>query len=175
MKQEPFNPFTDRLSRDIRNQLSESLGHAIRTGDTGKLELCLKRYRQRQLPEACRTYLEDRCARYEEALAAIGSGTDPLRQALLLWNLGLFFEVHEVLEHAWYTAEGQWKRTLQALIRAAGVYIKGEYGFQEAAASLARKAIPVLEENRALLASYFDPETLLQALRSPAAPPPRLL
>ena len=94
---------------------------------------------------------------------------------MILWDLGLLFEVHEVLEHAWYTAEGRMKLTMQALIRAAGVYIKREYGYNEAAARIAAKAIPVLEKNRALLEKYFKPEKLIAALASPDASPPQLL
>ncbi len=82
----------------------------------------------------------------QQALEIIRGGiTDPIQQAVVLWNLGLFFEVHEVLEHVWYTAEGKMKATLQALIRAAGVYIKREYGFNDSADRIAAKAIPVLE------------------------------
>ena len=67
------------------------------------------------------------------------------------------------------------KLTLQALIRAAGVYIKREYGYNDAAARIAEKAMPVLEENRALLEGYFKPEKLIAALASPDASPPQLL
>ena len=63
---------------------------------------------------------------------------------------------------------GRRKRVfLQALIRAAGVYIKGEYGFDEGAAKLAAKALPVLVANRDRLAAYTDPDRLITALRSP--------
>jgi hypothetical protein len=53
---------------------------------------------------------------------------------------------------------------MQALIRAAGVYIKRQYGYHDSASRIAAKAIPVLEENRLLLAAYFDPGTLILAL-----------
>ena len=85
----------------------------------------------------------------------------------MLWNLGLFFEVHEVLEHVWYSAEGNMKATLQALIRAAGVYIKREYGFNDSADRIAAKAIPVLEGKPRYSGSYFKAETLTSALKSP--------
>ena len=176
MKEKLFNPFEDRLSRDIRNELSENLAVAITTGSAEQLANVVEKYRRRQLAGCYTAYIEDRCVRYEKALAAICPGIiDPIRRSLILWDLGLFFEVHEVLELSWYTAEGQVKLTMQALIRAAGVYIKREYGFQEAAARIAAKAIPVLEENRAFLARYFQPDKLISALSSPDIPPPRLL
>jgi hypothetical protein len=176
MSEDLFNPFLDRLSRDLRNDLSEGLAKAILSGSTEKLAGTVTHYRGLQLAECYRTYLEDRYARYEKALPAIRTGiTDPIHRGLILWDLGLFFEVHEVLEHAWYTAEGAMKLTLQALIRAAGVYIKREYGFHDSAARIADKALPVLEANRTLLATYCDPEKLIRALQNPESVPPTLL
>jgi hypothetical protein len=175
MKNKLFNPFEDRQSRDIRNSLSEGLAEAVETGSTDKLTEIVAGYRRQRLAAFYRDYLENRYARYLQALKVIEKGiTDPLQQSVILWNLGLFFEVHEILEHAWYSAEGDMKATLQALIRAAGVYIKQEYGFNEAAARIAAKAIPVLEANRKILEAYFRPERLTSALKNPEAAPPIL-
>lgn len=179
MNDQIFNPFEDRLSRDIRNELSEGLAQAVETGNGHALAATVARYRQQPLADCYRKYLEDRCARYEKALNAIHPAirpgiTDPIHRSLILWNLGLFFEVHEVLEHAWYTAEGKMKLTMQALIRAAGVYIKREFGYSDSAARIAAKAIPVLKENRSILAAYFEPDQLIRALDSADTPPPLL-
>ena len=73
-----------------------------------------------------------------------------------LWDLGLHFEVHEILEHAWHRAQGEEKLLLQAMIRAAGVYIKGDYGYFEAAAKLAARALPVLEAHKQRLAGTIS-------------------
>lgn len=176
MSEYPFNPFIDRLSRDIRNELSEGLATAVETGNDALLAATVAKYRQQPLADYYRTYLEDRCSRYEKALAAISPGvTDPIQRGLILWDLGLFFEVHEVLEHAWYSAEGAMKATLQALIRAAGVYIKREYGFYDSAGRIAEKAVPVLEANRELLAKYFCPDRLISVLAVAEIAAPRLL
>lgn len=178
MTHQTFNPFEDRLSRDLRNDLSEGLAGAIEDDDRTKLTQTVTRYRDRQLADCYRTYLEDRYDRYQQALAIIQNGenriNDPIHQALVLWDLELFFEVHEVLEHSWYSARGQMKLTLQALIRAAGVYIKREYGFSGPAARIAAKAIPVLTANSSLLARYFEVEKLTAALQN-GEPPPKLL
>lgn len=166
MENNLFNPFGDRLSRDIRNDLSEGFAAAVETGDTSKLQQTVEFYRSKQLTPSYTKYIDDRFARYMEALHTItGKITDPIEQAVVLWNLRLFFEVHEVLEHAWYTAKGPQKDTLQALIRAAGVYIKLEYGFSGPASRIAAKAVPVLEANIALLRSYFGPQKLIAALK----------
>lgn len=179
-----FNPFEDRLSRDIRNNLSEGLAEAVETGSTEKLVQTVAYYRQQHLADYYHAYLEDRYARYTQALEKIqgndisdiihGPIHDPIQQGVILWNLGLFFEVHEVLEHAWYSAEGDMKVTLQALIRAAGVYIKQEYGFNDAAERIAAKAIPVLRENGNILDNYFETEKLISALKNPTDAPPLL-
>ena len=54
--------------------------------------------------------------------------------------------------------------TLQALIRAAGVYIKLEFGYERQAAKMAGKAREVLATSDDLLRDYFDPAELLAAL-----------
>lgn len=175
MNEKRFNPFEDRLSRDIRNDLSEGLALAVETGNPDKLNTIVANYRKQQLATHYSEYLEDRYDSYLLALKSIHAGiTDPIEQAAVLWNHGLFFEVHEVLEHVWYSAEGQMRATLQALIRAAGVYIKQEYGFSDSARRIAAKAIPVIEANRSILINYFKIEPLVSGLKNPTAPPPIL-
>lgn len=175
MTENQFNPFEDRLSRDLRNDLSEGFAKAVETGNADLLFATVEGYRQQPLADCYHDYLEDRCNRYAQALELIGANiTDAIHRGLLLWNLELFFEVHEVLEHAWYSAEGRTKLLLQALIRAAGVYIKREYGFNQSADRIAAKALPVLEANRDILAAYCNTEELLLALHKPDAPPPKL-
>jgi hypothetical protein len=176
MTEQIFNPFEDRLSRDIRNDLSEGLASAIETGSSLKLDQTVGKYQNQPISKCYKDYIASRITRYEQALETIQEGiTDPIRQGLVLWDLELFFEVHEVLEHTWYTAQGSMKQTLQALIRAAGVYIKRRYGFNDSAIRIATKAIPVLEENRATLEVYFELSKLVSALKHPAAPPHKFL
>jgi len=170
-----FNPFTDRLSRDLRNDLSEAFAKAVESGDPTELEQTLSGYQNRQLTGFYQTYFAERQRRYRHALETIGQeDRSPLARGVVLWNLELFFEVHEVLEHAWYDAEGELKATLQAMIRAAGVYIKRESGLFAAADKIAAKAIPVLERNSALLAPFFSVSPLIAALADRQAPPPKL-
>jgi uncharacterized protein len=175
MTNQLFNPFEDRQSRDIRNDMSEGFAEAVETGNPDKLIGIVEYYRQQPLADYYRNYLEDRYARYKQALKSIRDTiTDPIHRGLVLWNLGLLFEVHEVLEHAWYVAEGNMKLTLQALIRAAGVYIKREYGYNDSADRIAAKAIPVLEANRDILEIYFRIEELTFALKTQEVLPPVL-
>ncbi|MCG2822268.1 MAG: DUF309 domain-containing protein, partial [Desulfobulbaceae bacterium] len=95
-------------------------------------------------------------------------------KALVLWDLELFFEVHEILEQAWHGAHGAEKEILQAMIRAAGFYIKGEYGYFEAGAKMAARAVATLEKNRRECIG-FDVDTLVESLRGLDPIPPKLL
>jgi len=170
-----FNPFEDRFSRDLRNDLSEALVKTIESGNSQFLEDQIATFRQHSMAQAYADYLEFRTSRYQKALAQIGKEvTDPIARAVILWDLQLFFEVHEILEHAWYEAEGDYKSILQALIRAAGVYIKLEFRYVEAAQKIASKALPVLEEHRSSLEKFFVVDRLLSSLKNLGQVPPEL-
>lgn len=172
----PFDPFQDRLCRDIRNQLSESIMACLRIGSLDPAQQVAKHFLAMQLTSHQLAYIERRLAGYAQFLEQAAAGPeDVLWRGLVLWDLGLHFEVHEILEQAWHQARGEEKLLLQAMIRAAGVYIKGEYGYTEAATKLAAKALPVLESQRIRLAAYIEPERLFAAMRHPATPAPLLL
>jgi hypothetical protein len=176
MINQEFDPFRDRLSRDIRNDLSESL----LTCRTQLRLTAAHEVADRFLaanPAPCYVdYINNRLDRYARFLALVAKGpADVVWQGFVLWDLGLFFEVHEILEQAWMQAFGDEKIFLQALIRAAGVYIKREYGFDDGAAKMAAKAVPVLVANAHRLAVHIDPERLLAALRTVTGKPPLLL
>ena len=44
-------------------------------------------------------------------------------QAVILWNDGLFFEVHDILEDIWHKKPGDERQAIQGLIKAAGAYV----------------------------------------------------
>ena len=174
METPDFNPFEDRFSRDMRNSLSSALATAIETGEHSTLKNVIEDFDSKDLALPYRKYFDKRCIHYKKALESMETELTPIEQAMILWNEGLYFEVHEVLEHVWYDAQGNEKLTLQALIRAAGVYVKKEYGYTDAAAKIAGKSWPVLKDNENLLKSYFDPEPLLYSLQHLEEPPPKL-
>ncbi|MDR2551159.1 MAG: DUF309 domain-containing protein [Desulfobulbus sp.] len=176
MKPTPFDPFRDRLSRDIRNDLSAAMMRCLTEQSLEPARVVADRFLADAPGPEQAAYVRDRMERYGRfLLRAARQPDDPLWQGLVLWDLELFFEVHEILEHAWMRAKGTEKAFLQAMIRAAGVYIKQEFGFSEAAAKMAAKALPVLVANRDRLAPYCDPERLLAALRVPSGQAPLLL
>lgn len=175
MTKQLFDPFQDRKSRDIRNSLSTALFESIDSGDKSKVYDIAKSYENSALATHYSEYVVNRLLKYEKALQVISEGReDPIWRALVLWDLELFFEVHEVLEHAWYGAKGDEKLLLQALIRSAGVFIKQELGYDAQARKIAAKAIAVLEHTT-LLTEYCDVTILVGALVKPGAAAPKLL
>lgn len=69
-----------------------------------------------------------------------------LRQAVALWNAGLFFEVHEVLEAVWRTEADARRQGLQGLIQLAVAFHHARHGNLRGARTL-------LHEGRARLES----------------------
>ena len=171
-----FEPFQDRLSRDIRNELSAALPLALAQNALTPVEGVAQRYLQQDLASPYLAYIEARLAGYTKAFAMIArtEAKDALAKALVFWDLGLFFEVHEILEQAWRGAQGAEREILQAMIRAAGFYIKGEYGYFEAGARMAARAVVALEKNRQGCTG-FDLDTLLASLRNLDPIPPKLM
>ena len=115
-----FEPFQDRLSRDIRNDLSGTMVEMLDQLDPGSAKLVADQYLGMEIDISYKEYITDRLERYRSALELIRKGPDDVFwRAMVLWDQKLFFEVHEVLEHAWYQATGDEKKILQAMIRAA--------------------------------------------------------
>jgi hypothetical protein len=172
-----FNPFEDRLSRDIRNDLSASLPQVLEKRCLDGARSVAEAYLQNNPAEIYRDYIERRLTAYRlvlESLAPSGPPA-PLTTAAILWDLGLFFEVHEVLELHWLQATGDLKQLLQALIRAAGVYIYLEAGYPQRSAKIAAKAVPVLRRLQDLAAEQLQIEAMIAALEEPLdTTPPRL-
>jgi hypothetical protein len=169
-----FNPFEDRLSRDIRNDLSETVIDLLESGSTAAAEKVAAGYRRTKPAAPYLDYIDTRLQRYGQALETLSGNRGLLDQAAVFWDLELFFEVHEILEPAWMEATGDRKRLLQALIRAAGVYVNLELGYEKRARKIGAKALPVLKELQLEFIGSIDGEALIAALESLAVKPPRL-
>ena len=172
-----FNPFTDRLCRDIRNDLSKALMTSLRHLDLTPAQEIANKYLTTDLQPLYRQYIDDRMKRYSRVLQSISSthSTDAFSRALILWDEELFFEVHELLEHAWlHSAGGVDKLILQAMIRAAGMYVQLDRDNLKGAASMAAKAVEVLECNRSEVPDLFDLDLLLNKLKDVDPVPPKL-
>jgi hypothetical protein len=173
---EQFDPFTDRTARDIRNSLSESFVAALAARDPAKYLNAARKWRKQNVSDLHADYIEDRLLRYGHVFDAVQTGriNDPLQQALVIWNQGLFFEFHDHLEALWQDATGDQRQALKGLIKAAGVYIHLEQHHRQAAKSLALKSYQLLRQYAHCLTFIANHETLLEKLESGGGIPPRL-
>ncbi len=171
-----FDPFADRLCRDIRNNLSKAMMTSLRHLDLTPAEDVADQYLTPELHHIYRQYINDRMASYRRALQTISKNhiEETLRKALVLWDEELFFEVHEILEQAWLKSSGKTKLMLQAMIRAAGMYVQLDHGNTKGAASMAAKAVVVLEANRSMVQGIFDIDLLLAGLKDVSPKPSKL-
>ncbi|MGD8344105.1 MAG: DUF309 domain-containing protein [Desulfobacterales bacterium] len=173
---EKFDPFTDRTARDIRNTLSEAFVAALGTKNPDVYLNTARQWLKQNLSSLHAAYIDDRLLRYEQVfnVSAADDITDPLQQALIIWNHGLFFEFHDHLEAIWKSASGDKRQALKGLIKAAGVYIHLEQDHQQAAQSLASKAYALLKQYRHCLAFMANSERLLNKLKTIDPDPPQL-
>lgn len=170
-----FAPFSDRLSRDLRNTLSETLLAALAKQNPEPFEAVAQDFRHRpDLSPALAEYLGERLACYRAIIAQLRENPDPDQAALLLWDHELFFEFHELLEKRWLVATGVAKEVLQGLIRAAGTYVLRQQGQTAGAAKMAARARETLTKHQALLPPGFSADQLLVGLADPLARPPHL-
>jgi len=171
-----FDPFNNRLCRNVRNALCEGFKDALKKGELQPVHRTANLFLDGDLPGVVRVYIDKRLAAYEAVLADLQDcpTNDPLDIAPRIFNRHLFFETHEYLEPFWLAAAGDEKRMLQALIRAAGAYVHLEQGNRIAARRIAAKALPGIEQHRQWLTPYFDPQLLMEKLRSLDPDPPRL-
>jgi len=170
-----FDPFTHRLSRDVRNTLSTALAQSLADADPHIFEMAAEEWLDRLSHDACRRYVEERRRRYRQAFDAASelSSEKLLPQIAILWNLKLYFEVHEVAEEAFHAASGSDRKFLQGLILAAGVFVPQEAGRHGAAESLSKRAYGLLNEYRSRMSFMKNSEAFLDGLlQGPPEPVP---
>jgi len=106
-----------------------------------------------RLRGAHRPYREALCRRVEAARGVLGREPEPAGPPLLralaragrLFDAGLYFEVHELLERHWIRAEGAERRALQGVIQVAAAFHHQAHGNREGAASLLAEGLAKLE------------------------------
>jgi len=171
-----FDPFNDRLSRDVRNSLSEAfVASLMQMEEGGYLEQSQEWLRQ-GLTRTYRQYIQDRIQRYDLAFQQIQKKQidDARIQALILWNHGLFFEVHDILESIWHKTKGNEHRAIKGLIKAAGVYVHREYNRTSSAQRLAAKSANLLNTYAGILGFISNLNVLIEALNTSNPLPPVL-
>ena len=151
-----FDPFNNRLARDIRNTLSKSFLQALEQGNVTFFQRSIARYLQQELEPVFVSYISSRRKKYEEVFALIitEKEEDILQKAAIFWEYKLYFEMHELLEPFWKKAKGAERKALQGLIRAAGMKIHAENNNRKAAVSMGTKALAALDEYGAVLAGF---------------------
>ena len=167
-----FDPFGDRLARDIRNSLSSALIAEL-GGASGAVDGQAREWLAQVTLPVYRDYILGRQALYHQIVGRVRAAHvgNPRLQSLMLWNAGLFFEVHELLETIWRSVSHGERTALKGLIQAAGVYVHLSRGKPATARKLAAKARSTLQAGMASLTFIANPEDLLAELASPDIPP----
>jgi hypothetical protein len=139
-----------------------------------------------QLLGTHRAHRDALCRRAAAAWAMLESHTVPtdgstllglLTRAAWLADAGLYFEVHELLEPAWFRAEGAERVALQGLIQVAVAFHHLGNGNRDGAVSLLSEGLAKLETAGAALALDASEwirslGALLTAWRAGTPPPP---
>lgn len=171
-----FDPFSDRTARDIRNGLSSALVAHLAGDEVGAVGRVAELWLAKGIGSPYEAYIRDRRKRYADLINVIESRDilDVRLQAIEMWNAGLFFEMHELLETIWHPAQGVERQALKGLIQAAGVYVHQQRGHLKAARGLARRArenllqagagLPFIRNLDALIASLEEPQSIPENL-----------
>lgn len=171
MNLKKFDPFNNRLARDIRNGLSKSFLGALAEKDVSLYKRRAAEYLKQDLEQVYQMYVETRLDKFDEVFDAIEHGRidDKLQQAEILWEQELYFEMHELLENIWSSAEGNERKALQGFIRAAGMKIHAENGNMKAAATMGRKAQADLQLYGRALIRFNKLESILAEITNTLA------
>ncbi len=121
-------------------------------------------------------YIQDRIKRYDRTFNQIKENRikDAKLQALIIWNHGLFFEVHEHLERIWQKTAGDEYQALKGLIQAAGVYVHLKFDHRAAAEKLATKSSDRIQKYADCLTFIANLKLLLDKLKTLDPVPPLL-
>ena len=169
-----FDPFNDRLARDIRNALSSALVVSLPSLTKVKEASAALLNNARLLPHH-EAYIHERLRRYQAVQETVKTHkvSGIVCPALAMWDEQLFFEVHECLEGEWYPAPpGDRKKALQALICAAGTFVHVEQGNKVGAAKMSARAINGFTEfGHALPELGAALPALIACLQGPSTPP----
>ncbi len=169
-----FDPFNDRLARDIRNGLSSALVESL-PELTRVDEVSADFLRDDRLLPHHKAYIHERLQRYQAVnqILTRHQVKGIICPALAMWDEQLFFEVHECLEGEWYPAPaGDRKKALQALICAAGTFVHVAQGNERGITKMSGRAISGLKEfGHALPELGAALTAIIACLEGPTTPP----
>ncbi len=158
-----FDPFENRISRDIRNRLSREFLQLIVQGNWPDFEKKATALKQLAPDMDHRHYIEARLKDYQK-IYGHRARSGPFEIARHLWHHNLFFECHEWLEPLWLDADGSFKKAIQGIIRAAGAHVLAEAGLKAGSQASALKALVLIQDHRAEIPGEFDADELITAL-----------
>jgi hypothetical protein len=171
-----FDPFNNRLARDIRNTLSEAFVEALMALDKSEYQNIAQKWLAGNLDDVYAGYILDRLKRYAQVFEKININgiNDAKIRMLVIWNHGLFFEVHDHLERLWQQTSGDERQALKGLIQAAGVYIHLKFNHRQAAERLAIKSSDRIQKYADCLSFIDDLNLLIDKLQNLDIVPPLL-
>jgi hypothetical protein len=171
-----FDPWTNRLARDVRNTLSESFLMALSQMEPSAYRDEADIWQTKNPSEIYLEYIQDRFQRDDRVIEQIKANhlDEPLLQSLVIWNNGLFFEFHDHLEEIWMQATGDERQALKGMIKAAGVYVHHEYNHQPAVKSLSAKSYDLIRRYSHKLTFIKNLDVLAQKLKTLDPDPPIL-
>ena len=172
-----FDPFNNRLARDIRNTLSEAFVEALMALDKSEYQNIAQKWLAGNLDDVYAGYILDRLKRYAQVFEKININgiNDAKIRMLVIWNHGLFFEVHDHLERLWQQTSGDERQALKGLIQAAGVYIHLKFNHRQAAERLAIKSSDRIQKYADCLSFIDDLNLLIDKLQNLDIVPPLLI
>lgn len=172
-----FDPFENRLSRDIRNTLGHCFVKAIQAKDQSLFHTESSQYQSGKTQAHIKTYINNRTTLLKKVFDQMTAcnlqpDNDFFLIACILWNFELFFEFHEWLEIKWTAARGNYKKALQAMILAAIAYEQVAYDRKFSAKKVALKAIGLFNQYKDLIPKPFDANLFIVKLAAldPVAP-----
>jgi len=172
-----FDPFENRLCRDVRNHLGHCLVQAITNRETSRFDHEADAYLSNAPQDHIKAYITHRSQSLKKVLARMErlkvEPRDFFCIAMILWNLELFFEFHEWLEQKWLTATGDDRKALQALVLSAVVYEQMTYGRTGPAKKTAVRALSLLNQYGHLISDRLDTQQLIPPLTVLDPVPPK--
>ena len=88
-----FEPFLDRFSRIIRNDLGATIGEVIDEQDIAPAQKVADKYLGMDIDSCYREYILERLSRYAAVVEQLGNiKKDTINHALVLWDQGLFLK-----------------------------------------------------------------------------------
>ncbi len=164
-----FDPFENRLCRNIRNDIGYGFVKSVQQRSLAPFNSALKKYHNNADNPPFKSYINHRLTLVKKILMQIDSGrlktVNEFSILMFVWSHQLYYEFHEWVEELWLPANGNYKKSLQGLIFASVALEHHQYNRQIPAQKLSIKAIAKLERHGLLLPELINTEVIVDALK----------